>query len=569
MGSSTPRTPSAREGLAGRLWREEIRPQAKTLALTLLFMVLLAAASAAYAVLAKLIIDRAGDLTDTDAVEAARSFALYAVPVLLAVTLVSGLSMYAQRVLSNTLALNAVAGLQKRMFGAVHSGSHSAMLAEPTGTLVSRFVSDVGVVSTALIRVVTNLGKDVLTVAFLLATMLWLDWQLTLLVIVVYPLALYPVIAISKRLRGRATDVQEQVGAITSELTESFRAARTVKTYRLEAHEAARLGRSFDERISRMLRLVGDQARVDPILEVVGGLAVAGLFTFGVFQVARGSSTPGDIAGVLVALISAAPRVRALGTLGTVYQEGLASLSRIYALIDRAPETDRPGAVELSDVEGRIEFSNVTFRYSDGTTALEDVTLSVAPGETLALVGPSGGGKSTLLDLIPRLHDPSEGTIRIDGTDIRDATLASLRSHIALVSQHVTVFESTVAANIALGRPGATPAEIEAAARAADAHGFISELADGYSTVLSEDGGSLSGGQRQRIAIARAVLRDAPILLLDEATSALDTDTQSSVTAALHTLRKGRTTLMVTHRPEAAEGADRVVRVEAGKVLPV
>ena len=553
--------------LSKRLWTEHLRPQWRTLALALVFMVALAVASAAYAVLAKLIIDRAGALEDADAAQAAWAFARFAVPVLLGVTLVSGVSMYAQRLLSNRLALNTVAGLQKRMFRAAHAGDYAQMTAEPTGTLVSRFVSDVGVVSNALIRVITNLAKDTLTVAFLLATMLWLDWQLTLLVLVVYPLALWPVIAISRRLRGRATDVQEQVGAITSELTESFRGARLVKTYGLEAREDERLSLSFDRRIALMLRVVSDQARVDPILEVVGGLAVAGLFIFGVYRVTGGASTPGDIAGILVALISAAPRVRALGTLGTVYQEGLASLSRIYDLIDRRAEVvDAPDARDLGRARGHIRLEGVGFLYPDGTAALSGIDLDIAPGETVALVGPSGGGKSTLLNLIPRLFDVSEGRLSVDGHDVRDLTLASLRGNIALVGQHVTLFSDTVAANISLGRNDASRADIEAAARAADAHDFIMALPDGYDTVLAEDGQSLSGGQRQRIAIARAILRDAPILLLDEATSALDARTQAAVTDALARLRAGRTTLMVTHRPEATEGADRVIRVEDGRI---
>ena len=527
-------------------------------------MAALAAATAAYAVITKQVIDRVGSLGG-DAVEAALGFAATLAPVLIGITVVSGVAMYAQRVLSNTVALNAVANLQKRMFGSVHAGSFAEMGAEPTGSLVARFVSDVGVVTNALIRVITNLFKDSLTVIVLFATMLWFDWQLTLLIVLVYPLAFWPVIAISNRLRSRAKAVQAQVGDITGELTESFKGARLVKTYRLEAREGTRLGESFDERIRRMLRLVSDQAKVDPMLEVVGGVAVAGIFVFGIYRVVSGASTAGDIAGVLVAIIAAAPRVRALGTLGTVYQEGLASLERIYSLIDRAPETDS-GTTDLGRARGEVAFEDVGFVYPDGTVALEGVNLIIQPGETLALVGPSGGGKSSLLNLIPRLFDATSGRVTVDGHDVRDLTLESLRSNIALVGQHVIVFADTVAANIALGVEGASRDDIIAAAKAADAHGFITALPDGYDTVLSEDGQSLSGGQRQRISIARALLRDAPILLLDEATSALDADTQSRVAAALDRLREGRTTLMVTHNAYAAKGADRIVRVEGGRV---
>ena len=530
-------------------------------------MVALAAATAAYAVLTKLVIDRLDGLeSGVDAVEAALGFATSIAPVLILITLVSGLAMYGQRILSNKLALNAVASLQKRMFASAHAGFFADMTAEPTGTLVSRFVSDVGVVSNTLIRVITNLFKDVLTVLFLLATMLWFDWQLSLLILLVYPLAFWPVIAIGNRLRGRAKDVQVKVGDITSDLTESFKGARLVKTYRLEDRETERLGQSFDERIRLMLRVVSDKAKVDPILEVVGGLAVAGIIVFGIYRVIGGASTVGDIGGVLVAIITAAPRVRALGTLGTVYQEGLASLERIYALIDRKAEVES-GTEELGRATGAVEFRDVSFAYPDGTQALNGASLTIKSGETVALVGPSGGGKSTLLNLLPRLFDPDAGEVRIDGQDIREFTLESLRRNMALVSQHVTLFSDTVAANIALGREGATRDEIIAAAKAADADVFISGLEQGYDTMLSEDGQSLSGGQRQRIAIARAILRDAPILLLDEATSALDPATQEAVTQALSKLREGRTTLMVSHRVEATAGADRILRVENGQIF--
>jgi len=536
------------------------------LALAFIFMLALALASTAYTWVVKLIVDMAGTLSDSDAVETAISFGKRVIPWLFLITLVSGLSMYAQRVLANKIALRAVASLQKRMFASTHKANYAEMIAEPTGTLVSRFVSDVGVVSHALIRVITNLIKDSLTVAFLVIAMLWYDWQLTLLILVLYPIAFWPVLAISKRLRGRAHDVQSKVGHITSELTESFKGSRMVKTYQLEDRESERLGKSFDERIRLMLRLVSDQARVDPILEVVGGLAVAGIFIFGVYRVTGDASSPGDIAAVLTALLIAAPRVRALGTLGTVYQEGLASLERIYGLIDRRAEVES-GHENLGRAKGAIEFQDVSFTYADEAVALDQANLKIAPGETVALVGPSGGGKSTLLNLLPRLFDPTTGEVRIDGRNSREFTLESLRRNIALVSQHVTLFSDTVAANIALGRESATRGEIIEAAKAADAHEFISALDEAYDTVLSEDGQSLSGGQRQRIAIARAILRDAPILLLDEATSALDKDTQERVTRALDRLRTGRTTLMVSHRMEATKGADRVVRVEDGQVF--
>ena len=575
MGISSPK-PSPKPSFSGRLWREELRPRAGLLALAALAMTVLAGATAGYAVLTKLTIDRAGALVgvEGEAASSALRFASTLAPVIIAVAALSGLAMYAQRLLSNRIALEAVASLQERMFAAAQGGRFLDLAGEATGGLVSRFTSDVTALSGALIKVVTNLGRDLLTVAFLLATMLWLEPALTLLLALVYPVAFWPVIRLSQRLRGRARAVQGKVGDITQELTESLRGARLVKTYRLERREAARLGRSFRERIRLQLRLVSDQAAVDPILEVAGGVALAGLFAFGIWRVGSGASTAGDIAGVLVALLAAAPRLRALGTLGTVYGEGLASLERIYQVIDRLPEPDG-GTVELGQATGEagleVTFEGVHLTYPDGTQALRGIDLRIMPGERVALVGPSGGGKSTLLDLVPRLFDPTRGVVRVDGHDVRALSLASLRANIALVGQDPVLFADTVAANIALGLEGtgreATPEGIEAAARAADAHGFIMGLPEGYATVLTEDGQSLSGGQRQRLSIARAVLRDAPILLLDEATSALDAGTEARLTEALIRLQRGRTTLLVTHRLASARGADRVVEIAGGRVV--
>lgn len=557
--------------MIGRLWRDYIRPQAGRLALAFAFMLLLAVATAAYTWVISQVVDGARELgatqTQSDALGTAKRYAVIVLPLLIGIPLISGVANYIQRILTNSIALHAVGRMQKQMLAATHAGDFEQLTSEPIGNRISKFVSDIGVVSASLVRVLGNLIRDVLTVIFTAAAMLWQNWQLSL-VMVCFGLALWPIIEISKKMRGNAKDVQEHVGQITSELKESFGGARMVKAYGLETHEQARLGASFDTRIKLFLRLVTQQARVDPIMEILGGLVIAGVVVFGVYQVGRDSASPGQIAAVLGGILILAPRLRALGTLNNVIQEGLSSLARIFNVIDETPTLmDKTGATDLNITQGDVRFTDVSFHYHDGSRALDKVSLTALAGKTTALVGPSGGGKSTLMNLVPRLYDVTEGAVTIDGQDVRDVSQASLRQNIALVSQDVTLFNTTIAANIAFGLQGASHIEIQTAAKAADAHGFISKLPKGYDTVLGEDGAGLSGGQKQRLSIARAILRDAPILLLDEATSALDAESEAKVQTALTHLSQGRTTLVIAHRLSTVQSADKIYVLDKGRVI--
>ena len=531
-------------------------------------MVLLALATAAYTFVVAKIVDGATALdSDADAVANAKKYAFAILPILLGITFISGISNYFQRILTNSIALNAVGEMQKNMLSASHGADYASFAKEPTGNRISKFVHDVTVITNALIRVLSNLIKDLLTVVFTIAAMLWQNWMLTL-VMTIFILALLPIVEISKRMRGSAKDVQEHIGLITSELKESFTGTRMIKSYGLEARENERLGKSFDERIKLFLKLVTQQARVDPILEVLGGLAIAGVVIFGVFQVSGDMASAGSIAGVLTGIMVLSPRLRALGTLNNVIQEGLSSLTRIFDVIDETPTiTEMDGAKTLSEVQGHVALNDVRFLYEDGTEALKGLSIEAKPGEMIALVGESGGGKSTVINLIPRLYDVSAGSVTIDGTDIRHLTLDSLRKHIALVSQDVTLFNDTVAANIGFGDLSASRPEIEAAAKSAAAYDFITALPNGFDTIIGEDGDTLSGGQKQRLAIARAILRDAPILLLDEATSALDADSEAKVQNALDLLSNGRTLIVIAHRLSTVQKADRIYVLEDGKVV--
>ncbi len=531
-------------------------------------MALLAIATAAYTFVVGHIVDEANTLSkNADAAANAKRYAFAILPILLGITALSGISNYVQRILSNSIALNAVGKMQKQMFKATHDRDYASFSKEPTGNLISKFTNDVTVISNALIRTISNLVAALLTVIFTIAAMLYQNWQLSL-VMTIFLLAFWPIIAISQRMRGNAKDVQAHVGTITSELKESFTGARMVKAYGLENSENKRLGKSFDERIRLFMKLVTEQARVDPILEILGGLAIAGVVIFGVYQVTNNTATAGSIGAVLTGLFILSPKLRALGTLNNVIQEGLAALTRIFNVIDEQPMiTESDDAVVLTKSNGHVTLENVRFIYPDGTEALNGVNLEAKPGETIALVGASGGGKSTIINLIPRLYDVSAGQVLIDDIDIRTLTLDSLRSSVALVSQDVTLFNDSVANNIGFGDSNAPRDEIIAAAKAADAHDFITALPKAYDTILGEDGEGLSGGQKQRLSIARAILRDAPILLLDEATSALDAESEAKVQTALERLSNGRTTIVIAHKLSTVEKADRIYVLEDGKVM--
>lgn len=476
-------------------------------------------------------------------------------------------SLYLQTVQTNRLALTVMQDLQNAMFAKLVRADFARLQGEPVGSLVSRFTNDITLLRETLIRLTNNLLRDVLQVLATIGWMLWLDWMLTLLVLVVYPVAAWPVIRIGQRLRKTSNQAQSQMGSVTSQLEESFSGTRMVKTYGLEDFETGRARKSFHERLRFLLHIAENKGRVDPILEAVGGLALAILIVVAGVRLNTGDASIGDLMGVLTGIALIAPPIRAIGTLNAVVQEGFAVLERVFDVLDE-PErvTSALDAPALEVPQGEVVFDTVGFSYPDGTAALKGVSLKAAPGRTVALVGPSGSGKSTVLNLLPRLYDPQSGEIRIDGTDIRSVSLASLRRAMALVSQDVTLFDDTVRANIAFGDLDADDEAIVAAARAADAHDFIMEMAGGYDAPVGPRGGNLSGGQRQRLSIARAILKDAPVLLLDEATSALDTQSERRVQAALERLSEGRTCLVIAHRLSTVRNADWIYVLENGEI---
>lgn len=546
-------------GLFRRLWREHVSRYLSEVALLLPVLAVVAAAGVSYALILKFTTD---GITAGDA-----NVVVWAPIAVLAATTIRALALWAQAILSQSIALKVLRDLQQAMFAKLMDVDFARYAREEPGRLVSRFTNDITVVSEAIVRGGQSLIRDTLTLIGALASMLWLDWVLTLVVIGAFAIAGRPLQHIANRAMRQTHAAQQQIGELSSLLMETFGFARAVKTYGLEAREKERASAAFETRRKLSMKLAYSRAGTVPLLEIVGGLALAGVIWIAGFRILSGLMTIGDLIGMIGAVGVAAPAARALGQTNTLLSEASAALQRIFGLIDEPVAIlDKPGAKPLAVTEGRVSFENVSFAYGDAP-ALTDVSFTVAPGETVAFVGPSGAGKSTIFNLLPRLYDATSGHVRIDGQDVRDVQVASLRAAISLVAQEAALFNDTIRANIALGKPGATHAEIEAAARNAAAHDFIVELPNGYDTMAGDRGGNLSGGERQRIALARAFLRDAPILLLDEATSALDAESEAKVQDALARLSKGRTVLVIAHRLATVRDADRILVLDGGRIV--
>ncbi len=557
MDATTYPTPDTAGGLMRRLWRDHARHHRAVLIAVLLQTALMAGLTGLYPVVI------AHALT---MFEAHDSRILYQIPALvIVITSAKAAAQYGQTVTLQRLVLTVIRELQESMFAHLMRADLARLEREAPASLAARFTTDANTVREAMVRAVNALG-DAVTVVSLVASMFYLDWQFSLIAAALYPLAAVPIQRVGRKVRRASGGMQERMGETAALLTESFAQARTVRAYRLEDAEIRRSRLAFHQLFRSLLRMTRSRARVDPFLEVLGGAAVALVLGFAGWRAAHGGNTLGDFAGFVAALLTASRPIRALGALNSAVQEGSAGLARIFTVIDEPPRIfERPGAPALPPGRGHLRFDSVHFIYPDGRTGLDGLSFEALPGQTVALVGASGAGKSTALTLIPRLTDVSGGRITLDGADVRDVSLTSLRDAIAYVGQDTLLFDHSIAANIRMGRPDATADAVWAAAEAAAAAGFIRALPDGMETQVGTGGMRLSGGQRQRVALARALLRDPRILLLDEATSALDAESEASVQEALARLRIGRTTIIVAHRLSTVRDADLVVAMADGQ----
>jgi ATP-binding cassette, subfamily B, bacterial MsbA len=439
----------------------------------------------------------------------------------------------------------------------------------PTGNLLTRSLADVQLASSIITDSLLSLIGDTLTLIALVGGLFWMDFRFALLAFVVFPVAILPIVGAARRVRKMAKGAQRKLSDISVMMQEAVQGCRVVKAFGMEDYESARFRAMLKKQLRLMRRVLRASAFSSPFIEVLGAFAVVLVLWYGTSAVMTGERTPGTFAAFIGAmLIIYRPFKRIAGTNNSI-QQGLVSAERVFAVIDHPPEIyDAPNAAKLKHGSHSIEFRDVFFRYDpNGDWVLRDINLEIGAGETVALVGMSGGGKSTLSDLIPRFYDPEKGVILVDGIDARRYSLKSLRAEIGLVSQHTFLFNDSIRNNIAYGGGSGSFDEIVAAAKAANAHDFITRLPNGYDTIVGELGVRLSGGERQRLAIARALLKNAPILILDEPTSNLDSEGERVVQDAIERLMQNRTTLMIAHRLSTVRRADRICVIVSGEIV--
>lgn len=487
---------------------------------------------------------------------------------LLGIFLVKGVFYFIYSYLLEWVGQCVICDLRERMYGHLNDLSLSFFHNTPTGELISRIVNDVtllqGAVSHALIRIL----RDFVSVIGLLVVIFVMDWRLALMSMLFLPMAAVPIVIFGKKFRRISTRYQKSVGEATNILHETIGGTRIVKAFCMEKEEEKRFTKQIRHMFNTLMTETKYRCLSHPMIEFMGGVGIALIIWFGGLQVLKGTSTMGSFMSFLTALIMLYEPIKGVSKINSTIQSGLASATRIFGLLDIAPDiVEKKDAAILPPFTSFIEFQNVDFSYEPGDPVLHNVNLKVGRGEVLAVVGPSGGGKTTLANLLPRFHDVDSGAVRIDGHDLRDVTLHSLRSQIALVTQQTILFNDTVRSNIGYGSQDCTEEDIRRAAEAAFALKFIEELPKGFDTVIGESGARLSGGQRQRISIARAILKDAPVLVLDEATSALDTESERKVQKALENLMKNRTTIVIAHRLSTIKNADRIIVMHNGRLV--
>jgi subfamily B ATP-binding cassette protein MsbA len=481
--------------------------------------------------------------------------------------LIKGLCSYTQTVLMSFIGQRIVADLRNNLYKQIQMQSLSFFTKNPTGILMSRITNDVGSVQGAVSEAVTSLLKDSFTLICLVFVIFYRDWQLAIIAMFVFPLTIYPIAKFGRKMRNIATHTQVTMGSLTTLLQETISGTRIVKAFSMEEYENERFARENEHLFKLALKSVSVSAISSPFMEFLGGIGIAAIVFYGGYQVIQGISTPGTFFSFLTALIMLYEPVKRLTNVNNTIQQGVAGAKRVFSIIDIIPDIRNDvNAIDLPKISRDIDIENVTFCYEE-TPVLKSINLSIKAGAVIAFVGMSGGGKTTLVNLIPRFYDVTEGRILIDGHDIRNVTIESLRGQIGIVTQQTILFNDTVRNNIAYGNIEKTDENIIQAARAANAHDFITNLPKGYDTVIGEQGAKLSGGERQRISIARALLKDAPILILDEATSSLDTEAEIEVQDALENLMKGRTTLIIAHRLSTIRNAHRIIVLANGEIV--
>ncbi|CAJ1391439.1 unnamed protein product [Effrenium voratum] len=563
-----PDTAAIRDGLGGgviavlrRILSENGRAYAWHYAITIVCLVLIGMTTAFVAWITR-------DVVDEIFVRQRGDLIIIITGTVIGVFLLRGIAMYVQAVVLARIGNDLVARYQSRVFDKLMKLGIGYFTEARSGHLSARIAENVNGIRDVLSLTLTALGRDLISLIGLLVVMVTMDPMLSLIVFSVAPILILAVAWVSARIRNVVRETVELNARVVGTMQEAVQGITVVKAFTMEERLGARIGAIIDDARSKADRLAGIIERVNPAAEVFAGLAVAGVIAYAGLRAVNEGQPPGATFAFITALLLAADPARRLGQLKVNLEKSMVNARMIYEILDMPErQSDRADAAPLTITEGGVRFEDVDFAYGDGTKVLHGLTFAAPAHKTTAIVGPSGAGKTTIIALLQRFYDIDAGRIEIDGQDIAGVTLSSLRGQMAFVSQQPYLFEGTIRQNIGYGRPDATDAEIEAAARQANAHDFIMEQAQGYDTPVGENGVTLSGGQRQRISIARAIVRDAPILLLDEATSALDNESEKLVQQALEDVMAGRTTIVIAHRLSTIVSADRIVVMDKGEVV--
>ena len=487
----------------------------------------------------------------------------------IAVFLLKGLGTYGQQYLMSYVGESVIKYYRNVLYQRIIDLPMSFFQKEKTGVLMARITNDVNILKGMVSNAVTNVLRDVFTILGLVCVIFYMDWKLAMGAFLVLPAAFYPIVAFGRKVRRFSTGTQEAMADINAFLHETFSGSKIVKIFTMEELEKERFERKTEKLFKVEMKKVMFKALSSPVMEFLGGIGIAFIIWFGGSRVISGESTPGTFFSFLTAVMMLYDPVKKLSKLNNTVQEGLAAVTRIYDILEEPPEIlekDNPQELEGSVFD--VRFEKVEFSYrKDDPPVLKDIDIHVEPGDVLALVGMSGGGKTSLVNLIPRFYEAEKGRVLVGGRDVKELSVKSLRRHISIVTQEPILFNESVRDNIRYGRLDATDAEIEEAARAAYAYNFITGFPKGFDTVIGELGNRLSGGEKQRICIARALLKDAPVLILDEATSALDAESEQVVQKALANLMKGRTTFVIAHRLSTVAHANRVILLKNGRIV--
>ena len=538
-----------------------VKPYKNRLAIAMVCMVVVASMAGAQAYMIKPLLDEIFFKQD-------RTMLTLVPLAILGIFLVKGVFSYIYSYYLVKVGQSVIRDLRNLLYSHIQSLPLSFFLKKPTGELISRILNDVNLIQGAVSNVLVGILKDTCQVLFLVGVIFYQDWRMALIAMVSMPLVVYPIINFGRRHRRLSISNQQTTAQVSNILYETITGNRIVKAFCMEKYEVGRFAKKLDKLFAIIMRDTRIGAISRPLMEFLGGIGISLVVWYGGSQVLDGKSTPGTFFSFLTALIMIYEPIKGISAINNSLQQGIAAAERVFDVLDVESDVpEKKDAIELPRVNNAIEFTDVRFQYDEDTEVLKGINLKVKAGEILAVVGSSGGGKSTLVNLIPRFYDVSSGSLAIDGTDIKDVTFKSLRNQIGVVTQQTILFNDTVRNNIAYGSHDASEEQIRDAASAAHALDFIQQLPKGFDTIIGESGARLSGGERQRLSIARAILKNAPILILDEATSSLDTESEHEVQQAIENLVQSRTTFVIAHRLSTIRNADRIIVIQDGTIV--